>query len=58
MACKKNRCCKKDTVKEVEEKMEPLGTEILDKVSGAGDPFEDVPRIPVEDIDENLRKDG
>ncbi len=30
----------------------------LNQVSGSGDPFEDVPRVPENPIDDDLRNDG
>ena len=33
-----------------------LGMDDIDQVSGAGNPFEDVPRVPLKPIDDELRK--
>ncbi len=35
-----------------------LNTNELNKVTGAGDPFGDVPRVPENPIDDDLRKNG
>ena len=37
---------------------EAIPEEMLDKISGAGNPFENIPRIPTQPIDEDLRRDG
>ncbi|MBE6723777.1 MAG: hypothetical protein E7576_01065 [Ruminococcaceae bacterium] len=44
--------------KTAEEEKKKLSTDDLEKVSGGEDPFEDIPRIEPEPIDEELRKDG
>ena len=38
------------------EGVEELQNETLDKVSGAGNPFEDIPRVPNNPIDPELRE--
>ena len=35
-----------------------VAEEVLENVSGAGDPFEDVPRVPTQPIDPNLRENA
>ncbi len=45
---------KLDLIEEIKE----LTQEELDKVTGAGDPFGDVPRVPEKPIDPGLREDG
>lgn len=37
---------------------EELGMDELDEVAGAGNPFEDVPRVPLKPIDPDLRDKG
>jgi hypothetical protein len=37
---------------------EALPNELLDQVSGAGDPFANIPRVPTMPIDDDLREDG
>lgn len=37
---------------------EALPDELLDQVSGAGNPFADIPRVPEQPIDPELREDG
>lgn len=39
-------------------KCEEMNPEDLEKVSGGGNPFANLPRVPEKDIDENLRKNG
>ena len=38
--------------------MEALSDELLDEVSGAGNPFDKVPRVPTQPIDDGLREDS
>ena len=38
--------------------VEAIPEEMLDKISGAGNPFENIPRVPNQPIDEDLRRDG
>lgn len=45
---------KEVTLDEVKE----LGMDEIDQVAGAGNPFEDVPRVPLKPIDDKLRKNG
>ena len=40
------------------EKVKELSEEELDKVTGAGDPFANIPRNPTKKIDDELRKKG
>ena len=37
---------------------EMIPDEVLEKVTGAGDPFADIPGVPTQPIDDELRKDG
>ena len=55
----------KETVRETENvaeqalgAMEKLGEDELDGIAGAGNPFADVPRVPTQPIDEDLRGKG
>ncbi len=45
----------KETVEKV---AEALPDEVLDKVTGAGNPFDKVPRVPTQPIDPDLRDDA
>ena len=57
---KKTRLSKKnlEQVKDTAEKvMEAIPDELLDQVTGAGNPFDDIPRVPTQPIDEELRND-
>ncbi len=47
-----------EEAKKALEAVEELSDEDLDKVSGAGDPFEGIPRIDPEPIDPELRENG
>ena len=48
-----------EKAKEAAEKVkEMIPDEVLEKVTGAGDPFADFPIVPTQPIDEDLRKDG
>ena len=38
--------------------MQELGDDELDMVSGAGNPFADVARVPTQSIDDDLRSNG
>ena len=38
--------------------LEKLTDEDLDQVSGAGNPFDEIPRTPTQPIDDELRKNG
>ena len=38
--------------------IEALPDDLLDQITGAGNPFENIPRVPTQPIDEELRKDG
>ena len=48
----------KENRKLPEEEAVKLTKDTLDQVSGAGDPFADIPRVPEQPIDDELRKDG
>ena len=37
---------------------EAVPEEVLDKVTGAGNPFDKIPRVPTRPIDDELREDG
>ena len=43
---------------EVKKQPVELTDEEMDKVTGAGDPFKDVPRVPNQPIDPELREDA
>ena len=47
-----------EKVNEQKEITEKLTDEDLSKVTGAGNPFEDVPRVPLQPIDDKLRNNG
>ena len=48
-----------EKAKEAAEKVkEMIPDEVLEKVTGAGDPFADIPSVPTQPIDDELRKDG
>ena len=48
-----------EKVKEAaEEVAEILPDDVLDKVTGAGNPFDQIPRVPTQPIDDKLREDG
>ena len=38
--------------------MQELGEDELDEIAGAGNPFANVPRVPTQPIDEDLRSKG
>lgn len=38
--------------------MQELGDDELDQIAGAGNPFGDVPRVPTQPIDDDLRGNG
>lgn len=38
-----------------EKNAEKLSNDQLDQVNGAGNPFEDIPRVPTQNIDDDLR---
>ena len=48
----------KDQVQQMDQEIEELSGDMLDQVIGAGDPFEDIPRVPTQPIDPELRKDS
>ena len=43
---------------ELIETIKDLSLEALDEVSGGGNPFDDVPRVPTNPIDDELRENG
>ena len=46
-------------IEETENKAaEALSMEDLEKVDGAGNPFADVPRVPLKEIDDKIRNNG
>lgn len=45
----------KEEEQKVEQGIQELDDEKLDQVSGAGDPFANVPRVPLAEIDDELR---
>ena len=47
-----------NTPEKVNEQIKKLDLNDLDQVSGAGDPFAEIPRVPENPIDDDLRKDG
>ena len=48
-----------EKAKDAAEKVkEMIPDEMLEKVTGAGDPFADIPRVPEQPIDDGLREDG
>ena len=48
-----------EKVKEAaEEVAEILPDDVLDKVTGEGNPFDQIPRVPTQPIDDKLREDG
>ncbi len=48
-----------EKAKDVAEKVaEVIPDEVLDKVTGAGNPFDKIPRVPTQPIDDELRQDG
>lgn len=42
----------------LEDEVVELTTEALEQVSGGGNPFDDVPRVPEQPIDPELREKG
>ena len=48
-----------DQVKQTVEKVvDQLPEEVLDKVAGAGNPFDKIPRVPLQPIDDELLEDA
>jgi hypothetical protein len=47
-----------ENTENVQEETKELGTEALENVAAAGNPFQDVPRVPLKPIDDKLRKNG
>ena len=48
----------KEKMQQMEQQVEELKEEQLKKVNGAGNPFEDIPRVPTQPIDEELRENA
>ena len=48
----------KEKAQEMEQAAKELTLDQLDQVSGAGSPFDEIPRVPTNPIDNELRKDG
>ena len=46
------------TEKKLENGMQELDDDALDEIAGAGNPFANVPRVPTQSIDSNLRNNG
>ena len=59
---KKRKNLLNDKAAELKETAEPvveaLSDDVLDQVTGAGNPFENIPRVPTQPIDDELRQDG
>ncbi len=53
---------KKEELKEknqqTKQQVEEVKEELLEKVNGAGDPFDKIPRVPTQPIDEDLRENA
>ena len=49
---------KKPLQEELLSGVEALNDELMDQVTGAGNPFEDVYRVPTQPIDDDLRNNG
>jgi hypothetical protein len=47
-----------ENTENVQEETKELGTEALEKVAAGGNPFQEVPRVPLQPIDDKLRKNG
>ena len=45
----------KNSVQKEENGFENLYEDALEQVNGAGNPFEDIPRVPTQPIDDDLR---
>ena len=45
----------KDQVQQMEQGIEELSGDVLEQVNGAGNPFEDIDRVPTQPIDDDLR---
>ena len=41
-----------------EKVVEAIPDEVMEKVTGAGNPFDQIPRVPTQPIDDDLRTDG
>ena len=54
----KENAAKTQETKEQDKAMQNLGDDELDKVSGAGDPFANRPRVTNQQIDSSLRNKG
>ncbi len=53
---------KKEELKEknqqTKQQVEEVKEDLLEKVNGAGDPFDKIPRVPTQPIDEDLRENA
>lgn len=49
---------KKDEILQTVEQATELAKETLEQVTGGGNPFDKVPRVPVNPIDDELRENG
>ena len=53
---------KKEALKEknqqTKQQVEEVKEDLLEKVNGAGDPFDKIPRAPTQPIDEDLRENA
>ena len=47
-----------ENVGEAVSNVQELSDDVMDQVSGAGDPFKDIPRVPTNSIDDALRQKG
>ena len=48
-----------EQVRSAAEKLaEAIPEEVLDKVAGAGNPFDKIPRVPTQPIDDDLRENA
>lgn len=45
----------KEKAQQAEQKLQELTDDELDQVNGAGNPFENIPRVPLQEIDDELR---
>lgn len=45
-----------EQVRQEKQGLEELSEDILDQINGAGNPFEDIPRVPTQPIDNDLRE--
>lgn len=42
----------------IENEVKELNEDEIEQVAGAGNPFEDIPRVPLQPIDDKLRNKG